>query len=69
MPTENKVQAKLVMEINPKHPVFERLTALHGTDDEKLKKYSQLLYNQALLIEGMPVDDPVAFSNLICELM
>lgn len=69
MPTDNKVQAKLVMEINPEHPVFERLTALHNTDDEKLKKYSQLLYNQALLIEGMPVDDPVAFSNLICELM
>ncbi len=69
MPMDNKVQAKLVMEINPDHPVFERLTALHGTDDEKLKKYSQLLYNQALLIEGMPVADPVAFSNLICELM
>ncbi len=69
MPMDNKVQAKLVMEINPEHPVFERLTALHGTDDEKLKKYSQLLYNQALLIEGMPVADPVAFSNLICELM
>ncbi len=69
MPTDNKVQAKLVMEINPEHPVFQRLTALHGTDDEKLKKYSQLLYHQALLIEGMPVDDPVAFSNLICELM
>lgn len=69
MPTDNKVQAKLVMEINPEHPVFARLTALFGTDDEKLKKYSQLLYNQALLIEGMPVADPVAFSNLICELM
>ncbi|MBR4101230.1 MAG: molecular chaperone HtpG [Oscillospiraceae bacterium] len=69
MPMDNKVQAKLVMEINPEHPVYERLQALYGTDDEKLKKYSQLLYNQALLIEGMPVTDPVAFSNLICELM
>ncbi|MBR2912309.1 MAG: molecular chaperone HtpG, partial [Oscillospiraceae bacterium] len=61
MPMDNKVQAKLVMEINPEHPVYERLQALYGTDDEKLKKYSQLLYNQALLIEGMPVTDPVAF--------
>ncbi len=69
MPTDNKVQAKLVLEINPEHPVFERLTALHGTDEEKLQKYSKLLFNQALLIEGMPVEDPVAFSNLICELM
>ncbi|MBQ7013497.1 MAG: molecular chaperone HtpG [Oscillospiraceae bacterium] len=69
MPTDNKVQAKLVLEINPEHPVFDRLTALHGTDEEKLQKYSKLLFNQALLIEGMPVEDPVAFSNLICELM
>jgi molecular chaperone HtpG len=69
MPTDNKVQAKLVLEINPDHPIFERLTALHGTDEEKLTKYSKLLYDQALLIEGMPIADPVAFSNLICELM
>ena len=69
MPTDNKVQAQLVLEINPEHPVFDRLTALHGTDEEKLQKYSKLLFNQALLIEGMPVEDPVAFSNLICELM
>lgn len=67
MPTENKVQATLVMEINPDHPVFERLTQMQGTD--KVQKYAKLLYNQALLIEGMPVEDPVEFSNLICELM
>ncbi len=69
MPTDNKVQAKLVLEINPEHSVFSRLTALQGTDDEKVKKYAKLLYNQALLIEGMPVENPVEFSNLICELM
>lgn len=69
MPTDNKVQAKLVLEINPEHPVFERLTTLQNNDEEKVKKYAKLLYNQALLIEGMPVADPVEFSNLICELM
>ncbi len=69
MPTENKVQAKLVLEINPEHSVFSRLSALQGSDDEKVKKYAKLLYNQALLIEGMPVENPVEFSNLICELM
>ncbi len=69
MPTENKVQAKLVLEINPEHAVFARLTSLQGSDDEKVKKYAKLLYNQALLIEGMPVENPVEFSNLICELM
>ncbi len=69
MPTENKVQAKLVLEINPEHSVFSRLTALQESDAEKVKKYAKLLYNQALLIEGMPVENPVEFSNLICELM
>lgn len=69
MPTENKVQAKLVLEINPEHPVFARLSELHTSDTEKVGKYAKLLYNQALLIEGMPVADPIEFSNLICELM
>lgn len=69
MPTDTKVQAKLVLELNPEHPVFERLTALNGTDDEKIQKYAKLLYNQALLMENMPIDNPAEFSNLICELM
>ena len=69
MPTENKVQAKLVLELNPSHPVFERLRALQGEDTERVKKYAKLLYDQALLMEGMPIEDPVEFSNLICELM
>ncbi|MBQ8824775.1 MAG: molecular chaperone HtpG [Ruminococcus sp.] len=64
-----QIQAQTVLELNPTHPIYETLKGLNGTDDEKLKKYSQLLYNQALLIEGMPIEDPVAFSNLICELM
>jgi molecular chaperone HtpG len=65
---ENKVKAQRVLEINPNHPIFDKLVSLKD-DDEKLKKYSKLLYTQALLIEGMPVEDPVEFSNLICELM
>ncbi len=68
MPTGNKVQAKLVLELNPEHRIFTRLQAL-AEDETTLGKYASLLYNQALLIEGMPVEDPVAFSNLICELM
>ena len=67
MPTEKKVQAKLVMELNPEHPVFARLTALQGTD--KVAKYAKLLFDQALLLEGMPIDNPAEFSELICELM
>lgn len=69
MPNDQKVSASKVLEINPDHPVFETLKKLHTTDDEKLEKYSRLLYNQALLIEGMPVENPVEFSNLVCELM
>ncbi len=66
---KEKVQAQRVLEINANHPVFERLTKLFGTDKEKLKTYTSLLYNQALLIEGAPIEDPVAFSNQICGLM
>ena len=66
---DQKIQAQLVLEINPEHPVYEKLMALSGTDDEKLGKYGQLLYHQAQLIEGMPIENPVAFSRLICELM
>ncbi|MBR7039843.1 MAG: molecular chaperone HtpG [Oscillospiraceae bacterium] len=67
MPTDKKVQAKLVMEVNPEHPVFARLQTLAGT--EKVAKYAKLLYDQALLLEGMPIEDPAEFSELICELM
>lgn len=70
MPTDQKVKAQRVLEINPEHLVFEKLKGLFSDDDkEKLKKYAVLLYDQALLIEGMSIDNPVEFSNLICELM
>lgn len=69
MPNDQKVKADKVLEINAGHPVFETLQKLQGTDAEKLKKYSELLYTQALLIEGMSIEDPVAYSNLVCELM
>ena len=67
MPMENGARAERVLEINPSHPVFETISALD--DDEKIKLYAKLLYNQALLIEGLPIDDPVEFSNNICLLM
>lgn len=67
-PGPEKVKAKRVLEINPNHPVFEKLKE-YKDNDEKIKKYSTLLYDQALLIEGLPVNDPVEFSNLVCELM
>ena len=69
MPTGQKVQAERVLELNPDHPVFATLERLRTEDPEKLAKYSDLLYQQALLIEGMPIEDPVALSKMICDLM
>lgn len=69
MPNDQKVKAERILEINPEHPVFETLKKLFENDKDKLAKYSELLYNQALLIEGMSIEDPVAFSNAVCELM
>jgi molecular chaperone HtpG len=69
MPTGKKVQAERVLELNPDHPVFAKLQQLYADDKEKLAQYTDLLYQQALLIEGMPVEDPVALSKMICDLM
>ncbi len=69
MPTGEKVQAERVLELNGDHPIFATLQRLQTEDADKLAKYSELLYQQALLIEGMPVDDPVALSKMICDLM
>ncbi len=69
MPTDNKVKAERILEINEAHPIFKTLNALYESDKDKLKEYAQLLYTQALLIEGMPIDDPVEFSNRLCDLM
>lgn len=70
MPTDQKVRAQRVLEINPEHEIFGKLTAVKESGDtEKLGKYAKLLYDQALLIEGISIENPVEFSNLICELM
>ncbi len=61
-----KVKAQKVLEINPDHDVYK---ALKDADDAKIAEYAKLLYYQALLIEGLPVEDPLEFSNLICKLM
>ncbi|MDE5582576.1 MAG: molecular chaperone HtpG [Ruminococcus sp.] len=70
MPTDQKVKANRVLEINPEHEIFGKLKSMNESGDkEKLGKYAKLLYSQALLIEGMNIENPVEFSNLICELM
>lgn len=69
MPMDEKVKAERVLEINAKHPVLEALNKIYKDDKEAIKEYAGLLYDQALLIEGLPVEDPVAFSNAVCKLI
>lgn len=69
MPDQHGVSAEKILEINSAHPIFDTLCKLYTADQDKLKLYTSLLYTQALLIEGMPIDDPAAFSNEICKLM
>ena len=74
MPTDEKIKAEKILEINGAHSVFDSLKDAFekkkaDSGDETLKEYAELLYNQALLIEGIPIEDPVAFSNMICRLM
>lgn len=69
MPTDNKVKAERILEINVNHPIFAKLGEMLKNDKDKLKKYTEVLYNGALLIEGLSVEDPVEFSNNICDLI
>ncbi|AEB07688.1 Heat shock protein Hsp90 [Coriobacterium glomerans PW2] len=67
---ENMPKSQRVLEVNPKHPVFEKLvSAQQSGDTEKVSRYAGLLYDQALLVEGMLPEDPVAFAQAVCELM
>lgn len=66
---EQMIKAKTVLEINVNHPVAAKLKALYGTDDATLEKYTKILYSQACLICGLPVENPTELSNLVCELM
>ena len=68
-PQNEKVKSEKVLEINPNHKIFAAMQKLYDEDKEKFKDYASILYDQALLIEGMQIEDPVEFSNKICALM
>lgn len=67
--SDNKVKSEKALEINASHPIYEKLKKLYESDKDMLKVYTSLLYNQALLIEGMSIENPLEFSNQICDLM
>ncbi|ENH97171.1 heat shock protein 90 [Gracilibacillus halophilus YIM-C55.5] len=69
MPDNQNIEANKVLEINNKHDIFQALVDAHENDKEKVQLYTNILYNQALLIEGLPVDDPVALTNDMCKVM
>lgn len=70
MPDTSSIKAEKVLEINENHEIFNSLKdAFSKNDEDKLSMYTKLLYNQARLIEGLPIDDPVEFTNNICKLM
>ena len=66
---DQNIKADKVLEININHDVFKALQEAYEQDKDKLQLYTDLLYNQALLIEGLPIEDPVEFTNNICKMM
>ncbi len=69
MPTDEKINAKMVLEINNNHKITEKLKDLYNKDKEEMKKYAKVIYMEARLIEGLPIDNPTEFSNLMCDIM
>ena len=69
MPNSQNVKADKILEINVHHEVFASLKDAFEKDKDKLTLYTNLLYNQALLIEGLPIEDPVEFTNQLCKVM
>ncbi len=69
MPDNQNIKADKVLEINKNHEIFHALKEAFDSDKDKVALYTNLLYNQALLIEGLSIEDPVEFTNNICKLM
>ncbi|TVP85561.1 MAG: molecular chaperone HtpG, partial [Acholeplasmataceae bacterium] len=69
MPNATDVKAERILEINPGHDLFKALVHVHAQKADQMDAYAEVLYHQALLIEGLPIDDPVVFTNRLTELM
>lgn len=69
MPNKLNMKAEKILEVNVNHEVMEALRKAYDNDKQQLDLYTELLYNQALLIEGLPLENPVEFSNKICTMM
>ena len=69
MPNDMGIKAQTVLEINEKHPISQKLKELYQSDKEEFKKYTKILYSEARIIAGLPIDNPTEISNLICEVI
>lgn len=69
MPTDEHVDAKLILEINENHEIAKKIKDLYENDKEMLKKYTKILYDEARLIEGLPIENPTELSSLVCEIL
>ena len=69
MPTDEKIHAKTILEINESHPISEKLRKLYKEDKDTFDKYTKILYSQARLIEGLTIENPTEISNIICDLI
>ncbi|MEG0660021.1 molecular chaperone HtpG [Anaerorhabdus sp.] len=68
-PNSQGIKANKILEINPDHEIFKTLQKAYEKNPDQVKDYADVLYNQALLIEGLPIEDPIAYANKICDLM
>lgn len=69
MQPEAGMKAQRCLELNMNHEAVKAMKDLIGKDDEKAKKYAEIFYNQALLIAGLPIDDPSGYADLVCSIM
>ena len=69
MPTDQNINAKIILEINSSHKIADKLKELYRSDKEKFNEYTKILYSQSRLIEGLSIENPTEISNLICDLL
>ncbi len=69
MPTDETVKAEAILEINENHPIKDKLIDLYNNNKEEFEKYTKILYSEARLIEGLPIDNPSEISSLICDII
>ena len=69
MPTDESIKAEKILEINENHPIAQKIKDLYENNKEELEKYTKVLYAEARLIEGLPIENPTEISNLVCEFL